>query len=140
MSIVNPTFNDLVRITACSPGAEITGAKMINSKTMLINAQHPSSTNTPPFNNSLTYAISGFDGSSVGILERAKSENTFGIYPNPTSRELNLSKEQDIAIYDVTGKRIRVVRDAKTIDVSELTPGIYFLQNNEGHTVKFVVE
>lgn len=140
MSIVNPTFNDLVRITACSPGAEITGAKMINSKTMLINAQHPSSTNTPPFNNSLTYAISGFDGSSVGILERAKSENTFGIYPNPTSRELNLSKEQDIAIYDLTGKRIRVVRDAKTIDVSELTPGIYFLQNNEGHTVKFVVE
>jgi hypothetical protein len=140
MSIANPTFNDLIRITACSPGAEITGAVMIDNQTMLLNSQHPSSTNTPPYNNSHTYAITGFSGSTVGLLKADKNEETFGVYPNPTSRELNLSKTQDIAIYDITGKRIRVIRDAKTIDVSELNSGIYFIQNNEGKIIKFIVE
>lgn len=140
MSIPNPTFANLIRISACAPGAEITGATMIDSKTMLLNSQHPSSTNTPPYNNSLTFAITGFDGNFTSIIEKANEESTFGIYPNPTSRELNLSKPQDVAIYDVTGKRIRVVRDATTVDVSDLTPGIYFLQNTEGKTVKFIVQ
>jgi len=140
MSIANPTFNDLIRITACAPGAEITGATMIDSHTMLLNSQHPSASNTPPYNNSLTYAISGFSGATVGLLQASKNESSFGVYPNPTSRELNLNKAQDIAIYDVTGKRIRVVRDAKSIDVSELNAGIYFIQNNEGKTIKFIVE
>ena len=140
MSIANPTFNNLIRITACSPGAEITGAIMIDNQTMLVNSQHPSSTNTAPFNNSHTFAISGFSGATVGLLQNTKTENVFGVYPNPTSRELNLSKSQDIAIYDITGKRIRVARDVKSVDVSELTPGIYFIQNTDGKTIKFIVE
>ena len=46
----------------------------------------------------------------------------------------------DAAIYNVSGQRLKVVRDTKTINVSDLTPGIYFIQNTEGKTVKFIVE
>jgi len=140
MSILNPTFNDLVRLTACAPGAEITGAVMINGNTMLLNSQHPSSSNNAPFNNSLTYAISGFNSSSVGMLTNKMLDNEFGIYPNPTSRELNLNKTQDIAIYDISGKRIRVARDVISVDVSELNSGVYFIQNQDGKTIKFIIE
>lgn len=141
MAIANPTFTNLIRITACAPGAEITGATMIGSNIMLLNSQHPSSTNTPPFNNSLTYAITGFNGmfTSTGELKK-DSETIFSIYPNPTSRELNMNKEMDIAIYNSLGQRIKVVRDAKTINVSDLTPGVYFISNSEGKTIKFIVE
>jgi secreted PhoX family phosphatase len=142
MSIANPTYSNCIRITACPPGAEITGATMIaNNNIMLINSQHPSASNTPPYNNSLTYAITGFNGifNSLGELKK-DTESLFTIYPNPTSRELNLSKEMDVAIYNSLGQRIKVVRDTKTVNVSDLASGVYFISNTEGKTVKFIVE
>ncbi len=142
MSIASPTYSNLIRITACPPGAEITGATMISSNVMLLNSQHPSSSNTFPYNNSLTYAISGFNNmfTSNGELIKDTMSESFNVYPNPTSREINLNKEMDAAIYNISGQRLKVVRDTKTINVSDLTPGIYFIQNTEGKSVKFIVE
>jgi len=142
MSIANPTYTNLVRFSACSPGAEITGATMISNNIMLLNVQHPDVANTFPYNNSLTYAITGFNNmfTSNGELIKNETSESFNIYPNPTSREINLNKEMDAAIYNVSGQRLKVVRDTKTINVSDLTPGIYFIQNTEGKTVKFIVE
>ena len=142
MSIASPTYSNLIRITACAPGAEITGATMISSNVMLLNSQHPSSSNTFPYNNSLTYAISGFNNmfTSNGELIKDAMPESFNVYPNPTSREINLNKEMDAAIYNISGQRLKVVRDTKTINVSDLTPGVYFIQNTEGKSVKFIVE
>lgn len=141
MSIANPTYLDLIRITACAPGGEITGATMINDNVMLVNSQHPATSNTPPYNNSLTYAITGLNNMFTGIGEvKNDFKETFSVYPNPTSRELNLSKEMDVAIYNSLGQRIKVVRDSKVINVSELTPGVYFIQNATGQSIKFIVE
>jgi hypothetical protein len=142
MSIANPTFTNLVRFSACSPGAEITGATMAGNNVMLLNVQHPDLANTFPYNNSLTYAITGFNNmfTSNGELIKDVTSETFNVFPNPTSREINLNKEMDAAIYNVSGQRLKVVRDTKTINVSDLTPGIYFIQNTEGKTVKFIVE
>lgn len=62
MDIQNPTIDDLIRISAVPVGAEITGAQQTSDgKTLLVNSQHPSSANPFPFNNSLTYAIHGWD-------------------------------------------------------------------------------
>ncbi len=141
MDLANPTLADLVRITACSPGAEMTGAIAIDSKTMLINQQHPAVTNTPPYDNSLTYAITGFDGTPALSNEKFfDGTATFTVYPNPTARELHLSRRMDVAIYDALGKRIRVERDVELVNVSDFTPGVYFIRNTEGETLRFVVE
>jgi secreted PhoX family phosphatase len=140
MSIANPTLADLQRITACSPGAEITGAIAIDSKTILVNDQHPGVTNNAPYINSLTRAISGFDGTpALSNEEILGGTATFTVYPNPTARELHLSRRMDVAIYDALGKRMRVARDVVTVNVSDLTPGAYFIRNAEGETLRFVV-
>lgn len=143
MDKTNPTFSDLVRVTACSPGAEITGGIALDSKTMLFNAQHPDAGNTFPYNNSLTYAISGWDGIKTALdkyYESTKNGKGFNAYPNPVSTELTLDKITDVAVYDMTGKRVKVLRDTQKVDVSDLTPGAYFIMNTEGQTIKVIVE
>lgn len=141
MAKANPTFNDLIRITACAPGAEITGAIALDSKTMLINSQHPASTNTFPYNNSLTYAISGWDGIPTALSEIKKSGTpTFSVYPNPVARELNLDKPMDVAIYNMAGQRLKVYRDVKSVDVTDLASGTYIIMNDKGESLKFIVE
>ncbi len=141
-SIANPSYSDLQRVTASAFDAEITGAIQIDEKTILVNSQHPQSYNDSPYNHSLTYAITGFDGSDpLSILEENKVEaKTFSVYPNPTSRELHMNKVMDVALYDVSGKRMRVYRKVKTINVADLAAGTYFIQNDEGETLKFIVQ
>lgn len=144
-SIANPTINDLQRLTACAPGAEITGAYQIDSNTVLINSQHPSGSNVAPYNHSLTYAIYGFmphtEDTTVGIGEVAPTvAKTFTVYPNPVARELHLSKVMDVAIYDMNGRRMKVYRQVNSVDVSDMAAGVYFIRNEEGETLKFIVE
>lgn len=142
-SITNPTISDLQRLTACAPGAEITGAVQIDSNTILINSQHPSTNNVAPYNHSLTYAIYGFSphDTVVGIGNVAPTvANTFTIFPNPVARELHLSKVMDVAIYDMKGSRLKVFRQVQSVDVSDMTAGVYFIRNEEGETLKFIVE
>lgn len=141
MSIPNPSFRDLIRLTASAPGAEITGATPIDSKTILINSQHPSGNNPPPYNNSLTFAISGFDGTPALSIDNVKKETPFfSIYPNPVSRELHFNEVSDVAIYNAMGQRVKVAREVSYISVNDLTPGQYFIRNTKGETLKFIVE
>ena len=97
---------------------------MISIKKLISNLQQCRDTNiTLPVNN-----------------ESENNSSTINVFPNPTSREINLNKEMDAAIYNISGQRLKVVRDTKTINVSDLTPGVYFIQNTEGKSVKFIVE
>jgi hypothetical protein len=140
MSIANPTVNDLVRIGIVPVGAEITGAVATpDGKTILVNSQHPSSSNPFPFNNSLTMAITGWDKNNIGIEEYSLGNN-FNVYPNPTTRFLNFNKMTDVAIYDNNGQRIRVYRETQSIDVSDLKSGVYYLKNTLGDAAKFLVK
>ena len=146
MSINTPTLNDLIRISQVPIGAELTGATGTpDGKSILINSQHPSSSNPYPFNNSLTYAINGFDKlfddywMTTDVSELG-SENGFSIYPNPASREIIFNKFTDVAIYNQSGQRITVKRNTKRVDVSNLDSGVYFVKNAEGDTKKLVIE
>lgn len=140
MSIANPTINDLQRISACPPGGEITGAVALDERTILVNAQHPNTNNVAPFNHSMTYAITGFNGIKTDVKALAVNTKSFSIYPNPASRELNLSDALDVAIYNMVGQRVKVSRSAKTINVSDLSAGTYFIRSADGETLKFVVQ
>ncbi len=143
MEIENPTYSDLIRISAVPEGAEVTGARATpDGKTILLNSQHPSTGNPYPYNNSLTYAITGWDDAiATGLLDRKSLDaNGFQVYPNPATREIQLNKVSDIAIYNMQGQRIKVARQVTRVDVSELPTGTYFVQNAEGNTLKLIVE
>ena len=150
LSIENPTLDDLIRIGATPVGAEITGAMPTpDGKSLLVNSQHPSSDNPFPFNHSLTYAIHGFDkldGASMREAKdfidanvKAQAGEEFKVFPNPTTRFVQMNQTTDVAVYNAEGRRLMVQRNVNSIDVSRLTPGIYFIQNAEGKTLKLSV-
>jgi secreted PhoX family phosphatase len=142
MDIQNPTIDDLIRISATPIGAEITGAIMSpDGKSMLINSQHPSTSNQGIYANSLTYSITGWDNLLVSTQEpKFTDERKFQVWPNPVSRALNFNEISDAAIFDMNGRLLRVVRNTQTVDVSDIEPGIYFIKNAKGETVKLVVQ
>ncbi len=144
LDIKAPSLTDLIRITVVPRGAEVTGAiGTPDGKTMLVNAQHPSSGNPFPYNHSLTYAITGFHDfvdMAVNIDEDAVDGEAFKIYPNPATRTLMLNQVTDVAIYNQAGERMKVFRDVKEVDISSLPAGIYFVRNADGESKKLVIE
>lgn len=146
MDITDPTIDDLIRIAQTPRGAEITGAcATADGKSVLVNSQHPDTSNPFPYNNSLTFAITGFDDSEALETLTAPdfdgiSEEDFIIYPNPTERIVYFNKTTDIAIYDITGKRIKVYREVKSIDISHLATGTYLLKNTKGDSKKLIIK
>ena len=86
-------------------------------------------------------AIHGFDKLTVNDLKPAFSEeSTFQIFPNPTSQSLHFNKVADVAIYAVDGKRMKVYRGVKEIDLSDFEAGIYFIQNASGQIEKLIIQ
>ncbi len=81
----------------------------------------------------------------LSVAEQAV-EN-FTVYPNPAKNILNVSLApltvEDIAIYDIMGKKLNCNYSDSTIDISGLSEGTYFLKINTGNSVftrKFVKE
>lgn len=139
-----PTIDNLIRLAITPIGAEVTGACATpDGKTVFLNSQHPSTWNEPPYNNSLTVAISGFD-QIVTSIEEDESEGDarqeVRIFPNPVSRELKFSKEIDAALYDAQGNRVRVIRGSRYMDVRELSSGSYYLMTTDGKTQNVVIQ
>ncbi len=69
--------------------------------------------------------------------------NDITIYPNPVSDKLFISSEntviEKISVYSLTGRKVaEVVDETNSIDVSNLSKGIYFIEisSTEGKTVK----
>jgi secreted PhoX family phosphatase len=144
LSIVSPTVNDLIKIAACAPGAEITGCAIIeNGNTMLINSQHPDTGNDYPYNNSVTFAITNISQALQAITTSTMipdEKAAFTVWPNPTSSELYMNKVTDVAVYDVTGTRVRVARGVDYLNIEDLDSGVYFILNSEGESIKVVIE
>lgn len=147
MSISQPTVDDLIRISIVPVGAEVTGAcPTPDGKTLLINSQHPSTSNPFPYNNSLTYAITGWDEavSAITNLEEELAEaESCQPYVNPVERTLVLCEPSDVAIYNSEGKRMFVVRNTKTVDLHGMSgvfiAQIYGLQSQQLDGTKLLV-
>ncbi len=61
------------------------------------------------------------------------NETFFSIYPNPTSKFLNIQSNSGVSINQITitnisGQLINTVKSKTNIDVYALSPGLYFLQ------------
>jgi uncharacterized protein len=135
---------DLKRFMAGPEGSEITGGRFTpDGSTYFVNIQHPATTNTPPFNHSVTLAITGFKkiwASSLNVNELETSEEGFTVYPNPASREIYLSEKMDVAIYNMKGERILVERDTQVVNISKLAAGSYVVKNSKGEAKKLIIE
>ncbi len=74
-------------------------------------------------------------------LEDVK-EGLFRVYPNPASTEINveLDKTTAIRIVDVTGKLLLELNGASiySIDVKDLSPGMYIIESAVGDKAKFI--
>jgi uncharacterized protein len=148
LSIQNPTINDLRPFVAGASPGELTGSVSTpDGKTMFINSQHPytnstqgpaSSQNIPPFNNDMTFAITGF--SLTSPTKELKVSDDFSVYPNPAQDVINFNKTTDVSLYNISGQQIRIARNVTSINISDLKSGIYFLQNIKGAVVKIVKE
>ena len=143
LSIEDPSIDDLIRITAIPAGAEITGCVQTpDGRSLLVNSQHPSSANPFPYNHSLTFAIHGWDELTVTDVNEPNFGDTdeVSIYPNPATRVVYISETTDAAVYNADGRRIKVVRESNTIDVSAFPSGIYFVKLANGDIKKLVIE
>ena len=148
MSIENPSIDDLTRISITPVGAEITGAcPTPDGKTLLLNSQHPSTDNPFPYNNSLTYAITGWDGAITALEDEGlfSEAEGFRIFPNPVAQELEFNKVIDAAIYDAQGKRLKVARGVRTLNVADLPAAVYIIKakldgEENPRSLKFVKE
>ncbi len=147
LSIDDPSVDDLVRIAITPLGSEVTGAIATpDGKTILANSQHPSTSNPFPYNNSLTFAITGWDEAITAITsledlqDQLEGSLDFQVWPNPVSRKLNFNQIIDAALYDNHGRRIKVFRAKKSLDVSDLQPGAYFLKTAEGEGRKLIIQ
>lgn len=69
------------------------------------------------------------------------SSNKIKIYPNPTSKYINISGLNDnksITIYNVLGQEVKQFETKKTIDISSLVKGVYFLKTDNGYSKKII--
>jgi len=63
------------------------------------------------------------------------------VYPNPVGNTLHFSNTLDyntITIYSAAGKKIKEHNAQKTIEVSDLTSGVYFIKTDKGEVSTFI--
>ncbi len=132
MAIPNPTVDDLTRISVVPVGAEVTGAQPTpDGKTLLLNAQHPSEDNPFPYNNSLTYAITGWDDAIAAIStvgDNLTEIEGLKFWADHVQRVLKTNEPVDMALYNTSGQRIRVERNVEEVLVDDLQPGVYIIK------------
>lgn len=99
---------------------------------------------------SISYNMANDCDELAPIAEHLKGNNSFTIYPNPTTNTINLqtnyTKAYQIAVYDMAGKLL-LIENSKTgnyiLDVSALNSGIYLVQISTADgvsTKKLIVE
>ncbi len=142
MSDPNPTINKLKRIAVTSIGAESTGMCYIeDADAILINNQHPNTSNPFPYNNSLTFAITGFSNFVTSLFEQPKFEGKgFEIWPNPTARELHFNETSDVTIRDLTGRIVKTANNTTVVDIYGIPAGTYIITNKNNQTQKLVIQ
>ena len=87
-----------------------------------------------------------FIGASITLAnEKFESNNNKVVfYPNPVQNDLNISSDaaiKSLIISDSTGKTVKTIKNAENIqsvDVSNLSHGLYILSTDNNQTFKFI--
>lgn len=63
----------------------------------------------------------------------------FSVYPNPANTNVvYFAPQESIRVYDVSGKLLMQAEHVQTLDISSLSNGVYFIENNFGERIKLV--
>ncbi|QBN20386.1 glycosyl hydrolase [Flavobacterium nackdongense] len=85
--------------------------------------------------------VYGKEFNSLGVNENSKYINKFTIYPNPAENTLFIEGKNEIEsveIFDINAKVLISKQATRTVDVSELCAGIYFIKVNNTETLQFI--
>lgn len=69
-------------------------------------------------------------------IKNITNNNNYSIYPNPAKDRLFFNKESNVEVYDITGNVLLKEINTKTVDVSALAKGMYFVRIAEGNKIK----
>ena len=94
--------------------------------------------------NQIIDAVFDSNGATLSIDKPELANDQLSIYPNPTSDVLNIASGhniQNVEMFDVLGKSVKRVSNSKSIDVSDLKTGVYFVKvwTDNGQDAKKVV-
>ena len=81
--------------------------------------------------------------STLGILDIELDSNKINLYPNPSSRYIQitgLTKRENYIIYNSIGNVVinKTIFNNGKIEIKNLTDGLYFLKFDNGNTLKFI--
>ena len=121
-----------------------------NTSTYTNNGTFTNKSNCPVMTFVYDVAPAGGCDWAAGI-DANESQKSFSVYPVPSSGTLYLNANRDInldqvSVFSIDGKRhaqVRLLGDRRSLDVSDLGPGIYFieLKLDEGRSIqKFIKE
>ena len=85
--------------------------------------------------------VYGKEFNALGITENSFLKNQFFIYPNTTTNVLHISGNDEVEyldIFDQSGRKLMTQKNVNTVDVSQLSAGIYFINVNNKEAFKFV--
>jgi hypothetical protein len=78
-------------------------------------------------------AVVTYSNGPTSSINENEVENAFSIYPNPATATLQLTplqnmNIQEVALLNMNGQKVKAIEGLSTIDISDLTNGLYFLQ------------
>lgn len=85
--------------------------------------------------------VYGRELATLSVKENELYLKTSKIYPNPVDNTLFIEGENEIEsveIFDINAKVLISKAGTKTVDVSQLSPGFYFIKLNNTKTFKFI--
>jgi poly(A) polymerase len=94
--------------------------------------------NSIPSSNQAWIYRGNFNSTTVGINE-VKSNNSISVYPNPSTKEINFvlpsQNNFTVEIINTIGITVLKNQNEKTIDISQLTTGIYFIKIYQDYNI-----
>ena len=88
---------------------------------------------------SATLSIYSLDNITLGVDEFTLNTN-FSMFPNPAKDQVNFSKKDDYMVYDVSGRLVKQATNTQSINISDLTPGLYLINNSNGISKKLLIK
>ncbi|MBK7095993.1 MAG: T9SS type A sorting domain-containing protein [Saprospiraceae bacterium] len=131
---------DLTGVTALNNNA--------NAAFRIVSAFDPVTGNYLSATSTATYAVTGtsrydmvtITGTSTSDVKFAESASKFIVFPNPASSVVNLSEPQNISVFDLKGKKVLTSSGEKSVNISSLKKGIYFVKTDSGEIRKLIVK